>query len=60
MVKQTAEFDWLSVIGKCLAYLCLEQAKREDPDKFNTLPKKVEFLRGIAHTALRIRQLRYR
>lgn len=47
MVKQTTEFDWLSVIGKCLAYLCLEQAKREEPDKFNTLAKKVEFLRGM-------------
>jgi hypothetical protein len=47
MARQGTDFDWLSVIGKCLSYLCLEQARQQDPDKFDTLPKKVEFLKGM-------------
>jgi hypothetical protein len=38
---------WLSVIGKCLAFLCLEQAKKQDPQKFDTVKKKVDFLKGM-------------
>lgn len=38
------ETDWLAVIGRTLSYLCLEQAKRVTPDKFDTVPKKVDFL----------------
>jgi hypothetical protein len=47
MAKHAAEFDWLSVIGKCLAYLSLEHARKESPTAFNTLLKKVEFLKGM-------------
>jgi hypothetical protein len=39
-----AETDWLAVIGRTLSYLCLEQARKEAPDKFNTVQKKVDFL----------------
>jgi hypothetical protein len=47
MAEQTGEFDWLSVIGKCLAYLCLEQAKKQEPAKFKGLLPAVEFLKGM-------------
>jgi hypothetical protein len=47
MAKESIETEWLAVIGRCLAYLCLEEAKRREPAKFNTVPKKVEFLRGM-------------
>ncbi len=41
------ETDWLAVIGRTLSYLCLEHAKKEAPDKFNTVQKKVDFLLGM-------------
>ena len=36
--------DWLAVIGRTLSYLCLEHAKKEAPDKFDSVQKKVSFL----------------
>jgi hypothetical protein len=45
--KEASEDVWLSVIGRCLAYLCLEQAKKQDPKKFDTVNKKVDFLKGM-------------
>jgi hypothetical protein len=36
--------DWLAVVGRCLSFLCLEQAKKDAPEKFNTVRKKVVFL----------------
>jgi hypothetical protein len=41
------ETDWLAVVGRCLSYLCLDQAKTQAPDKFNTVKKKVDFLIGM-------------
>jgi hypothetical protein len=38
------ETDWLAVIGRTLSYLCLEHAKKEAPEKFDTVAKKVDFL----------------
>jgi len=38
---------WLAVIGKSLAYLCLEQARQRDPDRFKDVLKKVDFLMAI-------------
>jgi hypothetical protein len=38
------ETDWLAVIGRTLSYLCLEQARKEAPSKFDTVQKKVDFL----------------
>ncbi len=44
MAKVASEDVWLSVIGRSLAYLCLEQAKKLEPKKFDTVRKKVDFL----------------
>src|SRR6516164_4482892 len=41
--KEIPDTDRLSVIGRTLAYLCLEQAKKLTPDRF----KKVDFLLGM-------------
>ena len=47
MTKVASDEVWLSVIGRSLAYLCLEQAKKLEPKKFDTLAKKVDFLKDI-------------
>jgi len=47
MAKDAISADWLAVIGKCLAYLCLEEARKHEPKKFDTVAKKVEFLKGM-------------
>ena len=39
---------WLSVIGKSLAYLCLEKARERDTEKFADTLTKVDFLRASA------------
>lgn len=44
LAKVVSEDAWLSVIGRSLAYLCLEQAKKLEPKKFDTVRKKVDFL----------------
>lgn len=46
-MAEQIDTDWLAVIGRSLSYLCLEQARRQDPDKFDTVAKKVKFLLGI-------------
>lgn len=46
MVDQ-ADNKWLAVIGKTLAYLCLQEAQRKDPGKFGTVAQRVEFLEGF-------------
>lgn len=50
-----AQATWLPVIGKSLAYLCLRQAQREDPESFDSVLKRVKFLEGLglekAHAA---------
>jgi hypothetical protein len=38
---------WLSVIGKSLAYLCLEKAREHDAKKFEDVLAKVDFLMGF-------------
>jgi len=38
---------WLSVIGKSLAYLCLDRATERDPDKFSEVLNRVGFLQGL-------------
>lgn len=47
MAEQTKDSVWLSVIGKALAYLCLQEASRKEPNKFDTVNKRVEFLEGL-------------
>lgn len=48
MADETPNGDkWLAVIGKTLAYLCLQEAQRKEPEKFDTVTKRVEFLEGF-------------
>lgn len=42
-----ASAAWLPVIGKALAYLCLQEAQRKDPKKFDTVLKQVKFLQAL-------------
>jgi len=44
---EDASASWLPVIGKALAYLCLQEAQRKDPDKLDTVLKQVKFLQGL-------------
>jgi hypothetical protein len=47
LTKVASEDVWLSVIGRSLAYLCLEQARKLEPKKFDTVNKKVDFLKDM-------------
>jgi hypothetical protein len=38
---------WLAVIGKSLAYLCLDKFSEKNPDKADNILKKVKFLKGL-------------
>jgi hypothetical protein len=38
---------WLPVIGKALAYLCLQEAQRKEPKKLDSVLKRVKFLQGL-------------
>jgi hypothetical protein len=42
-----ASAAWLPVIGKALAYLCLQEAQRRDSAKLDTVLKQVKFLEGL-------------
>ncbi|MPZ36929.1 MAG: hypothetical protein GEU95_02510 [Rhizobiales bacterium] len=43
----STDADWLRVIGRALAYLCVQEAERREPKKFDTVLKKVKFLEGL-------------
>lgn len=45
--QEDAQATWLPVIGKALAYLCLEQAQGREPEKFDSVLKRVKFLEGL-------------
>jgi hypothetical protein len=47
---QSAEATWLPVIGKALAYLCLNTAEERYPEKYKHLLKRVKFLQGLGLT----------
>jgi hypothetical protein len=38
---------WLEVIGKALAYLCVQHVAQNDPERVGNLLAKVKFLEGI-------------
>ena len=38
---------WLSIIGKALAFLCVQEISRSDPKRVPDLVAKVKFLEGI-------------
>jgi hypothetical protein len=48
--SEDAMADWLSVIGKSLTRMCLQQAQRTDPDMLDTVLKRVAFLEGLGLT----------
>jgi hypothetical protein len=61
----------LAVIGRALAYLCLQEAARKEPHKFDTVHKRVEFLENfglslddaskvVGSSAASVRELRRR
>lgn len=39
--------DWLQVIGKALAYLCVQEVAKSDPKRVPDLPAKVKFLEDM-------------
>jgi hypothetical protein len=45
--EDIAQATWLPVIGKALAYLCLQEAQKREPGKFDTVLKRVKFLQGL-------------
>jgi hypothetical protein len=38
---------WLPVIGNALAFLCLDKYAEKNPDKTDSVLKKVKFLEGL-------------
>jgi hypothetical protein len=38
---------WLPVIGRSLAFFCLDRALQSEPDKFDDVLKKVKFLQNM-------------
>jgi hypothetical protein len=38
---------WLPVIGKALAYLCLDKAQQNEPEKYKLMLRKVRFVKGL-------------
>ncbi len=38
---------WLPVIGNALAFLCLDKYAEKNPDKVDSVLKKVRFLEGL-------------
>jgi hypothetical protein len=46
-VPEENEALWVQVIGKSLAYLCLQQVAHNEPRRVPDLVAKVKFLEGI-------------
>ena len=44
------ENPWLEVIGKALAFLCVQQVAQNDPKRVADVPAKVKFLEEIGLT----------
>jgi hypothetical protein len=45
--KDTEYSTWLPVIGRSLAYLCVDVARTREPDKYKEVLDKVSFLEGL-------------
>ena len=45
--QDDAQATWLPIIGKALSYLCLQEAQRKEPGKFDSVLKRVKFLQGL-------------
>ena len=46
-MAQESEASWIEVIGKALAYLCVQHVAQNEPDRVGDLLGKVKFLEGI-------------
>lgn len=46
-MSQELTDEWLAVIGKSLAYICLKQAEKAEPTKMAGVVAKVNFLKGL-------------
>jgi hypothetical protein len=44
---KNADATWLPVIGRSLAYLCLNRAQQAKPDDFSNVLDKVKFLTNL-------------
>jgi hypothetical protein len=48
MAEKSPDYaTWLSVIGRSLAYLCLQAARKNEPTKYKEVLEKVDFLEGL-------------
>ena len=45
--EKSVQEIWLPVIGNALAFLCLEKYAEKNPDKADSVLKKVKFLKGL-------------
>ncbi len=46
-MPQDMSAQWLAVIGKSLALICLKQAEKDNPTKMASITAKVNFLKGL-------------
>jgi hypothetical protein len=47
VAEELDDTAWLPVIGKALAYLCVQHVSQNDPERVGSLLDKVKFLEGI-------------
>lgn len=47
MAEELDRTAWLPVIGKALAYLCVQHVSQNDPERVGSLLDRVKFLEGI-------------
>jgi hypothetical protein len=45
--EKSVQEVWLPVIGNALAFLCLDRYAEKNPDKTDSVLKKVKFLEGL-------------
>ncbi len=45
--QEETQATWLPVIAKTLAYLCLQEARSKEPERFDSVLKRVKFLEGL-------------
>ncbi len=45
--EKSVQEIWLPVIGNALAFLCLDRYAEKNPDKTDSVLKKVRFLEGL-------------
>jgi hypothetical protein len=45
--EKSIQETWLPVIGNALAFLCLDKYSEKNPDRADSVLKKVKFLEGL-------------